>query len=269
MLVFPNAKINIGLRVVERRKDGFHNIETLFYPLKNLFDVIEILPAKSFDFKVLGQKIDCSIDDNLVVRAYMLLQQEFALPAVHILLKKSIPMGAGLGGGSADATFTLKGLNELFSLGLEDAEIASRAEHLGSDCPFFAYNYPMIGREKGEKLTNHSLDLSGKYLLLVKPDLHISTKDAYEAIVPKQCDIDLGEILNLPISEWGNAVTNDFEKPIFKKHQVLSDIKTAMYRQGALYSAMSGSGSTIYGIFSNEPQMWPDYNKFYQKVIPL
>lgn len=269
MLVFPNAKINIGLRVVERRSDGFHNLETLFYPVYGLFDVLEMVESKEFSFEVLGCEIEGSVEDNLVVRAYRLLQAEFELPTLSFYLKKAIPMGAGMGGGSADATFTLKALNNMFSLGLSAEKLAGYASRLGSDCSFFAYNKPMFARGKGEILTPAPLDLSGKFLLLVKPPVAISTREAYAGVRPMKPEVAMEEILHRPVSEWREFVRNDFEDSIFEKHPVLAEIKAEMYNGGALYAAMSGSGSTIYGIFDHSPEPLFPNTDFYKKVVTL
>lgn len=256
MIYFPNCKINIGLNVVEKRSDGFHNIETLFYPIP-LEDVLEIRPKQEGKTEIIatGLPIESkSSDDNLCIRAYRLIKEDFPdLPEVNIHLHKLIPMGAGLGGGSSDAAFTLKLIDFLFGLNLSLEQLDNYARQLGADCAFFIYNVPAFGFNKGDELSPTTLSLRGKTILLVKPDIFISTKEAYAGVVPMRDEFDLLNILeSLPINQWKHFIKNDFEKSIFAKHKEFQKIKDKLYDIGALYAQMSGSGSTMFGIFEGE-----------------
>lgn len=256
MIYFPNCKINIGLNVVEKRSDGFHNIETLFYPIP-LEDVLEIRPKQEGKTEIIatGLPIESnSSGDNLCIRAYRLIREDFPdLPEVNIHLHKLIPMGAGLGGGSSDAAFTLKLIDFLFGLNLSLEQLDNYARQLGADCAFFIYNVPAFGFNKGDELSPTTLSLRGKTILLVKPDIFISTKEAYAGVVPMRDELDLLNILeSLPINQWKHFIKNDFEKSIFAKHKEFQKIKDKLYDIGALYAQMSGSGSTMFGIFEGE-----------------
>jgi 4-diphosphocytidyl-2-C-methyl-D-erythritol kinase len=234
---------------VNQRPDGYHNLVTCFYPVP-WTDIIEIIPSKEFSFSSSGKNIPGDQSDNLCVKAYQILTRDFKIPSVKIHLHKQIPMGAGLGGGSSDGAHTLKVLNEIFSLGLKEEDLKSYASLLGSDCSFFISNKPQLGTGRGEILTDISLNLSGKYLVLVKPEVNVSTKEAYAGVVPAAPAYSLEKVLvDTPISEWRNVLTNDFEVSVFKRYPQLTDIKTQLYQCGALYASMSGSGSTIFGIF--------------------
>lgn len=254
MIVYPNAKINIGLNVVERRPDGYHNLETVFYPI-NLQDAIEIKniegaePECGYQLKVSGTILDGAPDDNLVVRAYKLLKKEFGLPPVSIFVYKHIPTGAGLGGGSSDAAFTIKMLNERFNLGLGVEQMEVYCAQLGADCAFFIKNKPVFATGIGNVFHDLSFSLSGKSLLLVKPDIFVSTRDAYASVVPHRPEISLPELLANPVDTWKDLVVNDFEKSVFPKYPEIAAIKDKLYDMGALYASMSGSGSSVYGIF--------------------
>lgn len=263
MILFPHCKINLGLHITARRSDGYHEIETLFYPVPGLCDAVEILPGSAggdIDFSSTGLPIDCPAEKNLCVKAAKLLQK--SLPecfteagGVRIHLHKQIPFGAGLGGGSADATAVLAGLNETLSLGLSTRELASYAAQLGSDTVFFLYNTPMLGTGRGERLTPFpTVDLKGLWLLLVKPDAGVSTAEAYSLITPRSPAVPLGDILSLPVEEWPGKLINDFEEPLFGKLPVLGEIKAELYRRGAVYAALSGSGSTLFGLFREKPE---------------
>lgn len=254
MLVYPNAKINIGLRVTERRPDGYHNLETLFYPI-NLQDALEVhvleKDGAEYELKVNGAILDGTPDDNLVVKAWRLLRRDFpdrVLP-VRISLFKHIPTGAGLGGGSSDAAFMLKLLNERFALGLDETQLAAYAKMLGADCAFFLKNSPVIARGIGTDFSPTQLSLQGKVLVLVKPDIFVSTKDAYALVKPAQPSVPLEELLARPLTEWRDAVVNDFEASVFPRYPEIAAIKDRLYDLGAAYASMSGSGSTVYGIF--------------------
>lgn len=257
MIVYPNAKINIGLNVVEKRPDGYHNLETVFYPI-NLQDAIEIkeiegeVPAEGYRLKVTGTVFDGSPEDNLVVRAYKLLKQDFDLPPVSIVLYKHIPTGAGLGGGSADAAFTIKTLNERFQLGLTVEQMEEYSARLGADCPFFIQNKPVFATGIGNIFHPVELDLKYKQLVLVKPDIFVSTKDAYAKVEVRRPERSLPELLAQPIEKWKDTIVNDFEPSVFSKFPEIAAIKDKMYDLGALYASMSGSGSSVFGIF-DEP----------------
>src|SRR5690606_18931413 len=253
MLLFPNAKINLGLRVTGKRKDGYHDIETCMFPIP-LHDALEIILANKTSFTSSGISIPGNDKDNLILKAYQLLRKDFNdLPAIAIHLHKAIPVGAGLGGGSADAAFALTLMNNLFDLLLEDWFLEDYAAQLGSDCPFFIENTPKIATGRGEILSPIEIDLKGKWLLLVNPSLHIGTKEAYEGVVPKQPSDDLREIL-AETSVWKDRLKNDFEESIFQKYPLIQSIKELLYGQGAFYAAMSGSGSTVFGLFEQEPE---------------
>jgi 4-diphosphocytidyl-2-C-methyl-D-erythritol kinase len=251
MLVFPNAKINIGLNVVEKRPDGFHNIESCFYPV-DWCDALEIIPDTTFSFLSDGIDIPGEPAANLCAKAYNMLAADYHLPAVHIHLLKAVPIGAGLGGGSSDAAFTIKALNELFSLEISLEKQLDYARRLGSDCAFFIENKPVYCFDKGDRFEELGLTLAGKWIMLINPGVHISTVEAYAGIQPAKPAEDLRELLKEPLENWKNKIKNDFEKSLFPKYPQLKDIKEELYRQGARYAAMSGSGSTLYGIFDGE-----------------
>ncbi|MBR9777647.1 MAG: 4-(cytidine 5'-diphospho)-2-C-methyl-D-erythritol kinase [Cytophagales bacterium] len=252
MIIFPNAKINLGLHVLRKRNDGFHDIETCMYPIP-LKEALEIIPSKSFSFSHSGISIPGDSDNNLIVKAYQLLAEDFPeLPTVAIHLHKSIPIGAGLGGGSADAAFTLSLLNQLFSLGLTTKQLENYASQLGSDCPFFIQNNPQMAEGRGEKLAPLHLDLSGNWLCLIHPGIHIGTKEAYGGIQPKLSGKNLRTILS-DQSTWKYQLINDFEKGIFDSHPEIATIKEKLYEAGAWYAAMSGSGSAVFGLFKDCP----------------
>lgn len=254
MLHFPNAKINIGLFITEKRADGYHNLETVFYPLPMLKDALEVLPAaidSESTMQISGKAIDGNVYDNLVWKAFQLIKNKFPdkISPIHIHLLKSIPMGAGLGGGSADGAFMLRLINAYFSLHLSDQELAHLALELGSDCPFFIYNAPCLAKGRGELLTPIPLDLSNYSIQVVCPKVHVSTAGAFSKITPKQAPFLLQDLVHLPIQKWKDNVFNDFEGPIFSHYPILSQIKQKLYDEGALYASMSGSGSAIYGLF--------------------
>ena len=284
MIAFPNAKINVGLNVVARRPDGYHDIETVFYPVL-LQDALEITLMRPLDPAQLRKRIEagllvqpddvfmpfrlrrrkedipcCSLEmtgnefpfvaaDNLVVKAYLMLQQDFDLPSIDIKLHKHIPSGAGLGGGSSDCAFMITLLNRRFNLRMRDSMMERYAARLGSDCAFFISNTPSIATGRGEILNPVGLSLKGYSVLLVKPDVSVSTAEAYASLTPKQPEIPLAEAIRRPVAEWKDCVFNDFETTVFAKYPLLADIKRRLYSMGAVYAAMSGSGSTVYGLF--------------------
>ena len=251
---FPIAKINIGLYVTRRREDGYHDLETIFYPIP-LHDNLSISPLKmsdaSYQLQTAGHKIEGNSDDNLIVKVYKQLAEEFNLPALDIYLYKRIPMGAGLGGGSSDAAAMIKLLNETFDLGLSIADMERRVARLGADCAFFIQGKPAFATGIGDILTPIELSLSGMHLVLVKPDIFVSTKEAYGGIVPTTPEHDLLEAIKAPITDWRHTVSNDFEKNVFRLHPEIAAIKQTLYDMGAVYASMSGSGSTVFGLFQH------------------
>lgn len=256
MIVYPNAKINIGLNVVEKRPDGYHNLETVFYPI-GLQDILEIqeldtdVPDCGYRLKLTGSLLDGSPEDNLVVRAFKLLKREFDLPPVSIGLYKHIPTGAGLGGGSADAAFTVKTLNDRFKLGLTTQQMEDYCAQLGADCPFFIQNKPVFATGIGNVFHPIELNLKYKQLVLVKPDVFVSTKDAYAKVNVRHPEKQLPELLSQPIETWKDTVVNDFEASVFSKYPEIAAIKDKLYDMGAVYASMSGSGSSVFGIFED------------------
>ncbi len=263
MICFPNAKINIGLSIIRKRTDGYHDLNTLFYPVVSLYDCLECAPANSFSFKSYGATIDGNPEKNLCVLAYNLLKEDFDIAPVSIVLYKNIPIGAGMGGGSSDGAFTLKLLNDFFSLGLTNERLAEYAIKLGSDCPFFIYNKPCIAEGRGEILKEFTgLSLKNLYLIVVKPPSNVSTAEAYSKIKPLVPEIKLSEVLKMPVYEWKNYLFNDFEKTVFPSHKEIENIKINMYNQGALYSSMSGSGSTVFGIFPNQISLYSGHSDY-------
>ncbi|MFC3196997.1 4-(cytidine 5'-diphospho)-2-C-methyl-D-erythritol kinase [Parapedobacter deserti] len=265
MITFANAKINIGLQVLQRRDDGYHDLETVFYPVK-IYDVLEVVEAKSVRFISSGLLIPGDCQDNLCLKAYRLLKTAYDLPPVEIYLHKTIPIGAGLGGGSADAAFLLKLLNTMFALGMGEAELMNFARRLGSDCAFFIRNTPVLATGIGDVFQSVQLDLSSYHIVLVKPDVHISTATAYGTVMPNPTGRQLASALSLPIAEWHHAVFNDFEAGVFARHPGIGALKDLLYRSGAVYAAMSGSGSSVYGLFEDKPVLSglnPAYEVFY------
>jgi len=253
MIIFANAKINLGLFILSKREDGYHDIASLKFPIP-LYDVLEILPAESFELTILGKTIDGDLSDNLIFKAYSILKEEQGIGPVRIVLQKNIPMGAGIGGGSADATFTLKGLNTYFQLNLSDEVLKEYAGRLGSDCPFFVENIPQLATGKGDILRPFELDLKGKFLYLVHPNIHIRTATAYAQVKPTERNIDWEQIGQKDFSFWRTNLKNDFEDSVFPVYPELYDIKQAFYQHGAVYASMSGSGSSVFGIFEERPE---------------
>lgn len=256
MISFPNAKINLGLNIVSKRPDGYHNLETVFYPLP-IKDALEIIVSESGNdsFSELGIKTGTSSHDNLVMRALSLMREHYSFPKLEVHLLKKIPFGAGIGGGSADAAFMLKLINAKFELGATDNELAGLATKLGADCPFFIYNRPLFASGIGEVFEDIDLSLNGFNLVLVKPHIHVSTKDAFALVNPKLPEISLKEIVKHSVTEWRNVMANDFEKSIFPKYPTIEAIKQKLYDLGAVYASMSGSGSAVYAIFENKPNL--------------
>lgn len=291
MILYPNCKINLGLNIVGKRSDGYHDIETVFLPIP-LSDCLEILPSHEDYFILDGRELDCSAQDNLVVRVLnMLRSEDFDIPPVSIRLTKNIPSGAGLGGGSTDAAFMMKGLNELFELGLTDSQMASRVGRLGADCPVFIANKPVYAEGKGDVFTPLPVPLvkkqycalppvdsmlpptislsipevlDGYWLVLVKPNDFISTREAYASVTPCPSKVSLTDIISQPVKSWRGQMANDFEVSVFPTHPVVSGICDQLYMLGASYAAMSGSGSTLYGLFRHQPVLGDVFADYFQ-----
>lgn len=291
MILYPNCKINLGLNIVGKRADGYHDIETVFLPIP-LSDCLEITPSHEDTFSIDGRELDCSAQDNLVVRVLnMLRAEEMDIPPVSIRLTKNIPSGAGLGGGSTDAAFMIKGLNTLFELGMTEQQMASRVGRLGADCPVFIANKPVYAEGKGDifsalpvplvekqyfalppvdSMIPPTITLSipevldGYWLVLVKPNDFISTREAYAAVTPCPSTVSLKEIISQPVKSWNGHMVNDFEASVFPTHPVVSGICQQLYMLGASYAAMSGSGSTVYGLFRQQPMLGDVFADYFQ-----
>lgn len=265
MKFYPNCKINIGLRVVRKREDGYHDLETIFYPVYGLHDELEVVKAEEFAFHQDGLVVDCSPTDNLIYKVYQRMQTHFPqIGNVKITFKKNIPFGAGLGGGSSDAAHMAIALNEIFQLGLTKEQLAEEVRPLGADCPFFIYNTPCYAEGIGDKLMPISLDLSGLRLVMIKPACGVSTKEAYGGIIPKGTSKVLNNLKDLKVLNVLNdltilsALTNDFEETVCKVHPEIAEIKQRLLDAGAVYAAMSGSGSTVFGLFQNNAESRTD-----------
>lgn len=255
MIVFPNAKINIGLNITARRPDGYHNLETVFYPVK-IFDVLEVIEAGELSFQSSGLDIPGRPEDNLCIKGYHLLKKDFPdLPAVKIHLHKNVPIGAGLGGGSSNAAFFIKLMNEKFSLGLDEEGMMDHARQLGADCAFFIGNRPVFAFEKGDEFEPLNLDLSAYHIALVMPDVHVSTAEAYRGVKPSPVNETVYDLVKMPVAAWKKHIRNDFEGHIFNNHPVIRGVKASLYERGALYASMSGSGASVFGIFESKPDL--------------
>ncbi len=251
-----NCKINLGLRVLRRRTDGFHDIETVMLPVRELCDELSVIPHfPNSVLNVSGIGIDCPAEKNVCMRAVRLMQRVYGIGEAKIGLRKNIPAGAGLGGGSADAAFTLRALNEEFSLGLPDAELEKLGAQLGSDVPFFIRNAPQLCTGRGEIMSPVKVGLSGKWLVILKPEISVPTAEAYAGITPSESGMPLAEILRRDIGEWRELLVNDFEKSVFAKYPVIGRLKELLYDEGAVYASMSGSGSAVFGIFDRVPAL--------------
>lgn len=255
MITFPNAKINLGLNIVEKRPDGYHNLETIFYPIP-LQDALEITPWEGGErkYKLAQSGIQIAGDDenNLVVKAYKLLDNLHNLPPIEINLLKHIPSGAGLGGGSADAAFMLCMLNQHFQLNIPNEQLEVYAAQLGADCAFFVENKPTFAEGIGNIFSPIELSLKGYKLLLVKPDIFVSTRDAFAQIKPKRPSISLKEVAKMPVEAWKTYMVNDFEESVFPQFPAIADIKAILYDMGAIYASMSGSGSSVFAFFKGD-----------------
>lgn len=254
-----NCKINLGLHIVSKRADGYHNIETIFYPIP-LADEVIIEPADTLQLHEEGILVGEDMEKNLVIKAYRLLEKDFHLPPVSITLTKHVPFGAGLGGGSSDASHTLLQLNDLFQLNLSKEQLAVYAAKLGADCAFFIYNTPMMATGIGTEFSALDLSLKGYYLALVKPNVFVSTADAYRSVTPKEPTFSLQNLTSTPIAAWKNVLVNQFEESVFAQFPLIADVKQRLYNAGALYASMSGSGSSVFGIFKEKPTLptYPD-----------
>ena len=255
MLAFPNIKINLGLSITEKRPDGYHNLETVFYPVA-LEDALEIRTSSETEKKIIlhqyGMEIAGNPEDNLVVKAYLLMDKEFHLPPIEIHLYKHIPSGAGLGGGSSDAAFMLKLLNDHYQLGVSEEQLEVYAATLGADCAFFIRNAPTFAEGIGNIFSPIPLSLKGYKILIIKPDVFVSTREAFANIHPHHPEYSIKEAIKRPVNEWKEILINDFEDSVFPQHPVIGEIKAELYRQGAVYASMSGSGSSVYGLFEPE-----------------
>jgi len=264
MICFPNCKINLGLFVTTKRADGYHDLETVFFPVSDnlsvaapyqhvLHDVLELVPAPTTSqMHLSGLPVQGDTNSNLVWKAYQLLNEAYPgkIPHIDIYLHKVIPMGAGLGGGSSNGAWMLRILNDMFSLQCTQEQLAAFALQLGSDCPFFIYNTPQFATGRGEKMSPVTLSLENYEVRVICPGIHVSTRDAFSKITPRPAPFDLRAIANLPVSEWKHHISNDFEQTVFPIHPQLADLKKKQYDEGALYASMSGTGSAVYGIFS-------------------
>jgi len=250
MICFPNAKINLGLHISGKRSDGYHSIETVFYPVP-LCDALEAVVSDQLSFRQTGLPLDSSPDDNLVMKAYRLMAAKYKLPPLEIHLKKTIPSGAGLGGGSADAAFMLQLLNSLCECGISDDKLQKKATDIGADCPFFIHNKPVIATGTGNVFKSTNLSLKSYTIYIIKPPVTVSTREAYSMVKPSKQSFALDKLTSLPVSDWKHVLKNDFEPAVFDKHPIIGEIKDYFYNLGADYASMSGSGSAVYGLFKN------------------
>jgi 4-diphosphocytidyl-2-C-methyl-D-erythritol kinase len=259
MLLFSNCKINIGLRITAKRADGFHDLESIFFPVP-WYDALEIIESSELSLSITGIAIPGDIANNLCIRAWQMIREDFPdLPPVAIYLHKTIPTGAGLGGGSSNGAFMLKALNTKFNLGLGALELSAYALRLGSDCPFFIQNLPAIARGRGEILQPIPLNLTGYHLVLANPGIHVATGWAFGQLTPQPPEKSIEEHYLLPVNEWHKAgIKNDFEEPVFRKFPIIENVKTILAAKGAVFSAMSGTGSTCYGFFLKDPGITTD-----------
>lgn len=270
MICFPNAKINIGLNITDKRKDGYHNLETVFYPIA-LKDILEFVVSDTnkTSIHVSGSDLKIPAKENICIKAYHLLSKDYDLPALEIYLHKNIPHGAGLGGGSADASFLLKELNSFFKLQISDKQLMNYAGQLGADCPFFIKNKPVFASGTGDIFERINLDLSDYYMVILKPEFSVQTSIAFKNIVPKKPKVSLKEIIKQPIDAWRNSVINDFELSLFPIYPQLKELKQKLYNSGAVYASLSGSGSALYGIFRTQPDLKGAFPNIFYKMFKL
>ncbi len=269
MILHANCKINLGLDILRRREDGFHDLETVMIPVSGLFDVVEVEKVEGVStFEQKGLVVDCDAENNLCMKALRLMQRLYGVGEAKIVLDKRVPFGAGLGGGSSDATAVILALNEIYALGLSEEQLIEAAAMIGSDTAFFVRNTPQLCTGRGEKMGPIALPLQGKYLAIAKPEEGVSTKEAYSGVKPAVPQLCLADALQRPIGEWREVVKNDFESHIFESHPVIAELKQAMYDAGAVYASMSGSGSAVFGIFDEEPKL-EQVNTNYLKIVKL
>ncbi|GAB1358835.1 4-(cytidine 5'-diphospho)-2-C-methyl-D-erythritol kinase [Porphyromonadaceae bacterium] len=257
MICFPNAKINIGLNIISKRTDGFHNLETVFYPIQ-LKDALEIVPTRPHFQTTLhpsGLVIESAPEDNLVLKAYQLFGQSYTTQPLDIYLHKTIPHGAGLGGGSADAAFMLKLLSTYHEQEVSVEDLETMASSIGADCSFFIKNKPVFAEGIGNIFTPIDLSLKGFFIVIIKPDVFVSTKEAYAMASPRKPERSIKELVQRPIEEWKSLIVNDFERSIFALHPIIGEIKEELYKQGAVFAQMSGSGSSVFGLFRKKPDI--------------
>ncbi len=270
MILYPSCKINLGLHILHKRTDGFHELDTCMFEVP-LYDILEIIPSTKFEFSSSGMEIPGDSQNNLCIKAFNIIQNKHDIPNIKMHLHKQIPMGGGLGGGSSDGTYVLKMLNTIFKLNLSNSTLEEYASLLGSDCAFFVNAGSQIAKGRGEKLTPIHLNLNGYYIKIVNIGIHISTPDAYNGIEFQQHEKTITEIINSDISSWKENLKNDFEHSVFKKHAILSDLKKELYEEGAIYASMSGSGSTMYAIYKELPksEKFKQLNPVYEIIKKL
>lgn len=269
MVAFPNCKINLGLNILRKRKDGYHDIETAFFPVP-LVDVLEIIPSESKTQLTNTGILSGSNEDNLCLKAYHLLKKDFpSLPEINIHLHKAIPVGAGLGGGSADASFTLSLLNKMFDLQLSPFRLFGYASELGSDCSFFLFNKPCLATGRGESMEVIKLSLSDYKILLINPGIHINTKEIFQQVIPITPAKKIKDIIQQPVETWKNELVNDFEKIVFPQHPEIRKIKEKLYDHNAVYASMTGTGSTVFGIFNKEDDVRFSVKEYFYKWLQL
>jgi 4-diphosphocytidyl-2-C-methyl-D-erythritol kinase len=271
MILFPTCKINLGLNILFKRNDGYHEIDTCMYEIP-MYDILEFIPSENFEFTSSGLVIPGDNTNNLCVKAFQKLKNERNIPNVKIHLHKQIPMGGGLGGGSSDGTYTFSALNNLFNLNLSDKELENYASQIGSDCPFFVKGKAQISRGRGELLEPIDLNLQGYFIKILNIGIHVSTAEAYSNVNFVKNPTPIKDIvINQRIEDWKINLKNQFEYSVFKKHPVLQTIKDLLYTEGAIYASMSGSGSTMYGIYKNKPSenTFSMYNPQYETIISL
>ena len=267
MILYPPCKINLGLHVLHKRKDGFHELDTCM----PLYDILEIIPSEKFEFSVSGMEIPGDENNNLCVKAFNLIKEKHGISNIKMHLHKQIPMGGGLGGGSSDGTYALKLLNTFFKLNLSDSILEQYASMLGSDCAFFIKSGTQIAKGRGELLSPIELNLKGYFLKIINIGIHISTAEAYNGIEFQKHQKSVNVILNKNIEDWKNNLINDFELSVFKKHPILQKVKESLYHEGAVYASMSGSGSTMYAIYKDKPTLesFKELNPTFEIVISL
>jgi 4-diphosphocytidyl-2-C-methyl-D-erythritol kinase len=265
MICFPTAKINLGLRITDKRPDGFHNLETIYYPI-GLKDALEIVPStENTDYQLIvsGIPLDANLENNLVTKAFRLLQQSYPIKPVTAYLYKAIPSGAGLGGGSSDAAFMLKLVSDAQQLNASQQELERLASVLGSDCPFFIGNRAVFASGTGNVFEPTTVSLEGWQLVLIKPDVKVSTAEAYASVKPEHPEQSLNNLIRLPVNDWKKGIINDFETYVFKKYPVVGTIKQQLYDKGAVYASMTGSGSAVYGLFEQPVDFRKDFPDFF------